>query len=105
MTEQNEVLGFIYKRIYKRYPFPYNSDIWNDYNTYYFAYVLKARFPQTIVYYDTIHNTFFAYIDGIAYNHRGIILNYDNEYVSKNCVTYDNINSTLKEKILQEHIL
>ena len=99
IIQKNEVLDFIYRR------FPYSENGWNDNNTYYFAYILKSRFPQTIIYYNTLYKVFFAYIDNVAYNHHGIISYLNDDYVSKHCIDFNNMPSSMKKEITIEHII
>lgn len=60
----NEIENFIQRR------FPENSH-WCDGNCYYFALILKDRFPNSIVYYDVIYGHFITKIDGDFYDWKG----------------------------------
>ena len=60
------VLKFIHKR------FPKDNN-WLDGNCYYFAVILKTRFPYGDIFYDTINGHFVTYIDGKMYDWSGIV--------------------------------
>lgn len=61
----NEVIEFISRR------FPVNNQ-WLTGNCYYFALILHNRFPNSIIYYDTIDGHFVTKIDGNYYDWKGI---------------------------------
>lgn len=60
-----EVLEFIHRR------FPNDSN-WLNGNCYFFANILKSRFPQGIIFYDVIDGHFVTQIDGIKFDWSGI---------------------------------
>ena len=69
MNENNQVyqvLEFIKRR------FPIDNK-WTDGNCYFFAVILKSRFPQGIIYYDVIDGHFVVDIDGVKYDWSGIV--------------------------------
>lgn len=97
-TSSIEVLDFIERR------FP-SEDKWIDGNCYYFTIILKARFPQAIIYYDTLHGHFFVSIDNINYDWAGL-------YYSTIHPTYhikwdemDNYDPLVKERIVRDCIM
>lgn len=77
------VINFIKRR------FPEN-DGWTDGNCYYFATILKARFPQAIIWYDFVKGHFYVTINGIAYDWHGIIIE-TSDYFSKYCLEWDKV--------------
>lgn len=61
----DKVVEFIRRR--------FNKDChWLDRNCYYFAMMLKARFPQAVLYYDVIDCHFLSEIDGKFYDWKGL---------------------------------
>ena len=82
MTPPSEVLDFIKRR------FPKDSN-WTDGNCYYFAIILLARFPNAVIYYDTLKGHFFATIDSVPYDWNGIIVEDNIEYFKKYCIRWD----------------
>ena len=60
-----EILEFIKRR------FSDNCH-WLDGNCYYFAMILKSRFPQGTIYYDTVQGHFIVYIGGLYYDYHGV---------------------------------
>ena len=95
--KNNEVLKFIKER------FPENNS-WLNGNCYYFAIILKARFPRGIVMYDVIDGHFITSIDGIKYDWSGIISDDENHYY----VEWDSFNeydALQKQTIVRDCIL
>lgn len=64
--ETDVVLNFIHKR------FPKDCN-WLDGNCYYFAVILKTRFPFGKILYDTLSGHFVTAIDGVNYDWSGIV--------------------------------
>lgn len=75
---------------------------WLDGNCYYFAIILKARFPQAIILYDVINGHFVADIDNELYDWSGKISN-NSKYVIWDQI--DNYDSLVKERIIRDCIL
>jgi hypothetical protein len=51
---------------------------WVSGNCYYFAEILKLRFPDAVIWYDVIYNHFFVNIDGHDYDWTGEITRKEN---------------------------
>lgn len=60
---------------------------WTDGNCYYFAIILKARFPSAEIYYEVILGHFLAKINGRFYDYNGV---YDPEEKSV-LIPFDNL--------------
>ena len=61
---QDEVIEFIQRR--------FSQDCnWRDGNCYYFALILKDRFPESRIAYDVIYGHFFIEYKGKYYDHSG----------------------------------
>ena len=71
-----EVLNFIHRR------FSQNCH-WTDGNCYYFAEILKLRFPVAIIWYDVVYGHFFVSIDGHDYDWTGEIKRPEDGYCVK----------------------
>jgi len=90
--EHDEVLEFINRR------FPIDCN-WNYENCYYFALILKDRFPGGAIYYDVINGHFsYSYNDN-HYDHTGIIKP-DGYLVSWD--EFDNYDSIQKQRIIRD---
>ena len=64
--ETNEVTEFIGRR--------FSEDCsWTTRNCYYFAIILKARFPEGDIFYDTIDGHFLFKWNGKYYDHEGVV--------------------------------
>lgn len=94
---QNEVLDFINRRFKK------NCN-WLTGNCYYFALILKDRFPEGTIYYDVISGHFmFEYMGGF-YDWTGLI---DMEYFDGILIvwdTFENYDHLEKERIIRDCI-
>lgn len=93
----SEVLDFIHRR------FPKDSD-WFTGNCYYFALILKDRFPEGSIFYDVIDGHFVTKIDDINYDWSGVVSNNGYHYY----VEWDKFNtydSLQKERIIRDCIL
>ena len=94
---QHEVVEFIRRR------FPIDSHLL-DGNCYYFATILKARFPSAVIWYDTIYGHFFVNIDGQDYDWTGVIQRKDDWF----CVEWDKMNEYdpyVQERIVRDCIM
>lgn len=65
--EDDEVLEFIDRRFFDA------CEIWENENCYYFALILKDRFPDGAIVYDVIDGHFMFRRDGVFYDHTGIV--------------------------------
>ena len=95
--EQNEVLEFIQRR------FPDDCH-WLDGNCYYFAAILKLRFPGAVIWYDVIYGHFFVNIDGEDYDWTGIIQRKSDGW----CVEWEKMkeyDSNVQERIVRDCIM
>lgn len=70
MTTREKVLEFIYRR------FPEDCH-WADGNCYYFAVILKARFPNGEIYYDVVDGHFVFQLEDLYFDWNGTCLQYD----------------------------
>lgn len=66
---KDSVLEFIHRRFK-------NDCGWTSGNCYYFAIILKDRFPNGRIYYDVIDGHFIFYYDGKYYDWGGIVKSY-----------------------------
>lgn len=66
MSDTNMVLDFIRRR------FPSDCQ-WTSGNCYYFAVILKARFPCAVIFYDVIYGHFIVRIGKMYYDHKGVV--------------------------------
>lgn len=91
----NEVLEFIQRRFKK------NCN-WTDGNCYYFAIILKDRFPEGEVFYDVLYGHFvFKYLNKY-YDWSGIV----NSFGYLVCWdTFDDYDSLLKQRIIRDCIM
>lgn len=67
MSRVNSVEEFIHRR------FPVDNN-WTNGNCYYFAVILKARFPKAIIYYDVLDGHFIVKIGFHFYDWTGKII-------------------------------
>ncbi len=91
---ENEVLEFIHRR------FPIDCN-WLNGNCFFFAVILKNRFPQGTIYYDVINGHFIFKYEDNYYDWTGII--YSDGYL----VEWDNFNdydSLQKQRIINDCI-
>ena len=92
----NEVLEFI-KRRFK------NDCNWISGNCYYFAIILKERFPNAIIIYDVIDGHFITNIDNHYYDWTGEIkLNSNNTYIEWDKM--DKYDLNVKQRIIRDCI-
>lgn len=61
----NEILNFIKRR------FPEDCN-WKNGNCYFFAVILKARFPEGEIFYETVLGHFLFKLNGVYYDHDGV---------------------------------
>lgn len=91
----NEVLEFITRRFKK-------DCNWMDGNCYYFAIILKDRFPEGKILYDVIYGHFVFLYEGEYYDWKGItkplgyVVSWDN---------FDEYDSLLKQRIIRDCIM
>lgn len=91
----NEVLEFIKRR------FKVDCN-WVDGNCYYFAIILKDRFPDGKIFYDVINGHFvFEYQDKL-YDWNGI---HHSEELLVNWDNFDEYDSLLKKRIIRDCVL
>lgn len=91
----NEVLEFISKRFK-------NVSDWINGNCYYFAVILKDRFPDGQIYYDVISGHFVFEYNDKFYDHTGIVNSYG-RLVKWN--EFDMYDSLQKERIIRDCIM
>jgi len=92
--KNDEVLEFIHRR------FPWEL-IWDYENCYYFALILKDRFPGGEIFYDVINGHFSYKYKGKHYDHTGVI-NPDGYLV--NWEKFDDYDSIQKKRIIRDCI-
>ena len=94
---QDEVLEFINRRFKK------DCD-WLNGNCYYFALILKDRFPESRIVYDTIYGHFFIEYQGKCYDHAG-----ERVYPGGSYAVYwdefDQYDRLVKERIIRDCIM
>lgn len=78
---------------------------WKTGNCYYFAIILKTRFPEGDIYYDTIDGHFIFKLQDTFYDYTGAV----NEFTDVNAVIkwddFDKYDSLLKQRIIRDCIL
>ena len=92
---RNEVLNFIKRR------FPIDCD-WTTGNCYYFAVILKARFPKGIIYYDPVDGHFLFGYKGEMYDYKG--KNHNTRYLVE-WDKYDEYDKNQKIRIIRDCIM
>ena len=66
MTKSEQITAFVEKR--------FSQDCnWTNGNCFYFATILKTRFPELEIYYLPIAGHFVAGVDDIYYDHNGVV--------------------------------
>ena len=91
----NEILEFIQRRFKK-------DCNWVDGNCYYFAIILKDRFPEGKIFYDVIHGHFvFKYQDEL-YDWNGI---HNSDGFLVDWESFDEYDSVLKKRIIRDCVL
>ena len=93
----NEVLDFIQKRFK-------TDNNWLSGNCYYFAVILKARFPEGKILYDAINGHFVTEIDKIKYDWQGIVPNRKSSYYVE-WDKFDEYDSEQKKSVIEGCIL
>lgn len=91
----NPVLDFISRR------FSGDCD-WTSGNCYYFAMILKSRFPCCNIYYDVIYGHFIVKIGKLFYDHKGIVDLTDRYLVDWD--RFDDYDSNQKRAIIRDCI-
>lgn len=69
---------------------------------YWFAYILKGRFPQGEIWYDQIENHFYYVIEHIAYDVRGIV---NLPITAKRWDEYENYDSLDYQRVVKYCVL
>ncbi len=92
-----EIIDFIEKR------FPKDSN-WIDGNCYYFALILKDRFPEGKILYDTIDGHFVTEIDGVNYDWSGVVSTRDYHYYVE-WDKFDEYDTLQRDRIIKDCIL
>ena len=93
---QDEVLEFIRKR----FPDDFN---WTNGNCYYFAIILKTRFPEGKIYYDIINGHFVFMYNNLYYDYVGSYYEYQDILISWD--EFDEYDSLLKQRIVRDCIM
>jgi hypothetical protein len=95
ITKRDIVLNFIRRR--------FSIDCnWTSGNCYYFALILKDRFPEATIYYDPVSGHFFVSIDGKYFDWTGEI---KAPYVFVKWDAFDLYDAKQKERIIRDCIL
>lgn len=92
----NEVLEFIKRR------FNNNYCKWTDGNCYYFAVILKDRFPDGKIYYNTLQGHFVFHHNGIYYDWNGI---FDDTQHNIAWDTFEEYDSMVKTRIIRDCLM
>lgn len=102
MNNRQEILDFIKK--FKWHAPEVLDNLFLHGNCYYFAVILKERFPNAIIMYLMIENHFLAYINGYLYDIRGDVTDIvDN----KEMIAWDDLvyyDSALYKRIVRDCI-
>lgn len=96
LTEQR-VLEFIHRR------FPQDCN-WKNGNCYFFAVILKSRFPEGIILYDVIDGHFVTHIDGQNYDWSGVVSDEGKHYYVE-WDYFDEYDSNQKKSVIDGCIL
>ena len=94
---QDEVLEFINRR------FPKDCN-WLNGNCYYFALILKDRFPNGRILYDAIYGHFIFQLNGKAYDYSGELVWPGGAYVVY-WDDFDKYDPLLKQRIIRDCIM
>lgn len=97
MNKIKEVTDFIYHR------FPYDNN-WLNQNCYYFALILKDRFPEGTIVYDVVEGHFMLRIDRYYFDWHGSYTFID-ESPFIEWDTFDEYDTLQKERIIRDCIL
>ena len=92
----NLVVDFINRR------FP-NDNMWTSGNCFYFASILKARFPSGKIYYDVIYGHFVFEHEGCLYDWNGVYCKDDDFLVEWD--KFDEYDSIQKKIIIRDCIM
>ena len=91
----NEVLEFIQRR--------FKTDCqWTTGNCYYFAIILKNRFPEGKIYYDVIYGHFVFQYQNEFYDWTGII---DSHWYLVEWENFEKYDSLLKQRVVRDCIM
>ena len=100
INKQREIRKFIYNR------FPYDNN-WLDGNCYYFAIILKERFPESIIVYDISDGHFLVRIEDVYFDWVGDH-NFSKEIQEKYFIDWDKFDEydpLQKQRIIRDCIL
>jgi len=100
IDKKREIRKFIYNR------FPYDSN-WLDKNCYYFAIILKERFPEATIVYDVSDGHFLVRIENIYFDWMGDH-DFSKEIQEKYFIEWDKFDeydSLQKQRIIRDCIL
>lgn len=92
----NQVLNFISKRFS-------DDNMWTSGNCFYFASILKIRFPNGKIYYDVIYGHFVFEYEGCLYDWDGIYQKNDDYLVEWD--KFDEYDSIQKDIIIRDCIM
>ena len=94
---QDKVIEFIQGR--------FSQDChWRDGNCYYFALILKDRFPESRIVYDVIYGHFFIEYKGKCYDHSGELVLPGGAYAIYQD-EFDKYDPLVKQRIIRDCIL
>ena len=92
----DEVLEFIRRR--------FSDDCnWTTGNCYYFAVILKARFPEGKIYYDVINGHFVFMYNNLFYDYIGSYDEY--QYTLIPWDEFDDYDALLKQRIIRDCVM
>lgn len=97
LLENDKVLNFIERRFQK-------DCNWTTGNCYYFALILKDRFPKGEIFYDVIDGHFLFDYKNVKYDWKGILSNSGKHYYVK-WSEFDEYDAIQKEKIIKDCIM
>lgn len=93
---QDEVLEFIRRRFV-------DDCNWTNGNCYYFAVILKTRFPDGEIFYDVINGHFVFLYNNVFYDYIGAYSEYKDVLILWD--EFDKYDSLLKQRIIRDCIM